>query len=38
MRVVALVRREENEELIRKAGAHEVAVDEDAENARRFGP
>ena len=37
-RVVALVRREEHEELVREAGAHQVAVGEDAEDARRFGP
>lgn len=36
--VVALVRREENEELVREAGAHEVAVGEDAGNAGAFGP
>ncbi len=37
-RVVALVRREEHEELVREAGAHEVAVGEDAGNAEHFGP
>jgi NADPH2:quinone reductase len=37
-RVVALVRREENEEPVREAGAHEVAVGEDAESAEAFGP
>ncbi|MDQ3891636.1 MAG: zinc-binding dehydrogenase, partial [Actinomycetota bacterium] len=36
-RVVALVRREENEKLLREAGAHEVAVGEDAGNAGAFG-
>lgn len=36
--VVALVRREENEELVREAGAHEVAVGEDAGSAGAFGP
>ena len=37
-RVVALVRREEHEELVHEAGARQVAVGEDAEGARRFGP
>lgn len=37
-RVVALVRREENEGLVREAGAHEVAVGEDAESFGAFGP
>jgi len=37
-RVVALVRREEHEELVRKAGAHEVAVGEEAGSAGAFGP
>ncbi len=37
-RVVALVRREEHEELVREAGAHEVAVGEEAGSAERFGP
>ena len=37
-RVVALVRREENENLLREAGAHEVAVGEDTGNAGSFGP
>jgi NADPH:quinone reductase len=38
-RVVALVRREENEGLVREAGAHEVAVSEDAgSSAEAFGP
>jgi NADPH2:quinone reductase len=37
-RVVALVRREEHEQLVHEAGAHQVAVGEDAENAARFGP
>ena len=36
--VVALVRREEHEELVREAGAHQVAVGESAEDAGRFGP
>jgi NADPH:quinone reductase len=36
--VVALVRREENEDLVREAGAHEVAIGEDAESAGQFGP
>jgi NADPH2:quinone reductase len=37
-RVVALVRHEENEELVRVAGAHEVAIGEDAGSAEAFGP
>jgi NADPH:quinone reductase len=37
-RVVALVRREEHEALARNAGAHEVAIGEDATTARQFGP
>lgn len=37
-RVVALVRREEHEELVREAGAHEVAIGEDASAAQEFGP
>ena len=37
-RVVALVRREEHEELVHEAGAHQVAVGEDAGSAGRFGP
>ena len=37
-RVVALVRREEHEELVREAGAHEVAVGEEAGSAGAFGP
>jgi len=37
-RVVALIRREEHEELIREAGAHQVVVGESAEDAGRFGP
>src|SRR5215207_7206874 len=37
-RVVALVRREENENLLREVGAHEVAVGEDTGNAGSFGP
>ena len=37
-RVVALVRREEHEELVREAGAHQVVVGENAEGAGRFGP
>jgi NADPH:quinone reductase len=32
------VRREEHEQLVHEAGAHQVAVGEDAENAARFGP
>ncbi len=36
--VVGLVRREEHEQLVHQAGAHQVAVGEDAEDARRFGP
>lgn len=36
--VVALVRREEHEQLVHEAGAHQIAVSEDAEDARRFGP
>jgi NADPH2:quinone reductase len=36
--VTALVRREEHEELVREAGAHEVAIGEDASMAERFGP
>ncbi len=37
-RVVAFVRREEHEGLVREAGAHQVAVGEDAGNAGAFGP
>jgi len=37
-RVVALVRREEHEELVHEAGAHQVVVGESAEDAGRFGP
>ncbi len=37
-RVVALVRREEHEGLVHEAGAHEVAIGEDAGNAGAFGP
>jgi len=37
-RVVALVRREEHVPLVRAAGAHEVAVGEDGETAREYGP
>ena len=37
-RVVALVRREEHEALVREAGAHEVAVGEGGSAARGFGP
>ncbi len=37
-RVVALVRREEHEELVHEAGAHQVVVGESAEGAGRFGP
>ena len=37
-RVVGLVRREEHVELVREAGAHEVAVGDDAEAAREWGP
>jgi NADPH:quinone reductase len=37
-RVVALLRREEHEELAKEAGAHQVAVGEDAGSAERFGP
>jgi NADPH:quinone reductase len=37
-RVVALVRREEHEELVHEAGAHQIAVGEDARSAERFGP
>jgi len=37
-RVVALVRRQEHEELAREAGAHEVAVDEGGAAAEEFGP
>ncbi len=37
-RVVALVRRRENEALIREAGAQEVALGEDGSTAREFGP
>ena len=36
--VVALVRREEHEDLVREAGAHQVAVGEDAGSAEHFGP
>jgi NADPH:quinone reductase len=37
-RVVALVRRQEHEELAREAGAHEVAVDENGAAAEEYGP
>ncbi|CAA9453419.1 MAG: Oxidoreductase [uncultured Rubrobacteraceae bacterium] len=37
-RVVALVRREEHEDLVREAGAHQVAIGEDAGSAEHFGP
>ena len=37
-RVVALVRREEHERLVREAGAHEIAIGEDAESAGALGP
>lgn len=37
-RAVALVRRKENEELVREAGAQEVAIGEDGSAAREFGP
>ncbi len=37
-RVVALVRRRENEALVREAGAQEVAFGEDGSTAREFGP
>lgn len=37
-RVVALVRREEHIELVREAGAHEVAIGEDGTAAREYGP
>lgn len=37
-RVVALVRREEHTGLVREAGAHAVAVGEDCEAAREYGP
>ncbi|MEJ7873328.1 MAG: zinc-binding dehydrogenase [Rubrobacteraceae bacterium] len=37
-RVVALIRREEHEELVREAGAHQVVAGESAEGAGRFGP
>ncbi len=37
-RVVALVRREEHDGLVREAGAHAVAVGEDGEAARGYGP
>src|SRR5918995_3274556 len=37
-RVVALVRRQEHEELVREAGAHEVAVDEGGAAAGENGP
>ncbi len=37
-RTVALVRRKENEALVRKAGAREVAVGEDGSAAEEFGP
>jgi NADPH:quinone reductase-like Zn-dependent oxidoreductase len=37
-RVVALVRREEHEELVREAGAHEVVVDEGGAAAEEHGP
>ncbi len=37
-RVAALVRREEHEELVHEAGAHQVAVGEDAGGAEDFGP
>lgn len=36
--VTALVRRGEHEELVREAGAHEVAIGEGASAAERFGP
>jgi NADPH2:quinone reductase len=37
-RVVALVRRQEHEELVREAGAHEVAVGEGGAAAGEYGP
>lgn len=37
-RVAALIRREEHVDLLREAGAHEVAVGEDGEAAREYGP
>ncbi len=37
-RTVALVRRAENEALVREAGAREVAVGEDGSSAEEFGP
>ena len=37
-RVVALVRRQEHEELVREAGAHEVVVDEGGDAAGKHGP
>jgi NADPH:quinone reductase len=37
-RVVALVRRQEHEELVREAGAHEIAVDEVGAAAEEHGP
>jgi NADPH2:quinone reductase len=37
-RVVALVRRKENEALVREAGAQEVTLSEDGSTAREFGP
>ena len=37
-RVVALIRRQEQEELVREAGAHEVVVDESGAEAARSGP
>ena len=37
-RLVALVRREEHEELVREAGAHQIAVGDDAGSAEHFGP
>ena len=37
-RIVGLARREEHRDLVREAGAHEVAVGEDAEAARAWGP
>ena len=37
-RVVALVRRQEQKELVREAGAHEVVVDESGAEAKEHGP
>ena len=37
-RVVALVRRQEHEDLVRETGAHEVAVDEAGAAAKEYGP